>query len=403
MRVFLLGAGASKSYQNSPTGERMPIARDFFSTFYRLAIAQHPWVMRDGLLYYLERVRNIEDADQYLLSGIDIESLHSEIASQLAEFENDDGTIERIVLSKPYIQLIFLFAATLNEISNGPVSRAHLELASTFGLHDTIITFNWDTLMERALMAVGTWRVDDGYGMKPSRVFRDAWEDPKVEESDSHITVLKLHGSTNWLTSYPFYEGDELVLTHGLPPESLFVFESATKPYATYAGRYMDGYVPLTYGYYPPNLLDVPGRPAMDGYMFVQVRPKFPWIPQSEGDDIGVISMPLIIPPVRHKSYSFFGRLFDDIWSKAQTALTSCDEIVIIGYSFPETDTRSNDLFIRAFSKRSKVPLVKVIDPNPRRVLDKLKLEYGVPEENTQVLSETFEGGATLDKFCGFR
>ena len=375
----------------------------FFPIFYRLGIAQNPWVMRDGLIYYLEHVRNIKDSDQYLRSGVNIESLHSEIALQLAEFEKDDGVIERVVLSKPYIQLIFLFAATLNEIANGPVSRPHLELASVFSSQDTVITFNWDTLIERALMTHGSWRVDDGYAMKPRKVFRDTWKNPKVDGNDSRVMILKLHGSTNWLTSYPFYEGEELVLTHGLPPESLFVFESASRPYATYAGRYMDGYEPFTYGYYPPNLLDVPGRPAMDGYTFVQMRPRFPWIPEGAGDDRGVVSMPLIIPPVRHKSYGFFGNLFDDLWQKAQTALANCDEIVIIGYSFPETDTRSNDLFIRAFSGRSTIPLVKVIDPNPRRVLDKLRLEYGIPETSIQVVDETFEGTTTLKKLSGFR
>lgn len=403
MRVFLLGAGASKSYRESPTGLRMPIAGDFFPTFFRLSIAQNPWVMRDGLHNYLGRLRNIEDPDHYLQSGIDIESLHSEIASQLAEFEKNDGGIERIVLSKPYIQLTFLFAATLNEIANGPVSRPHLELASVLCPQDMVITFNWDTLMERALMTYGNWRVDDGYGVAPCKIFRDAWESPVAVKEGSRTTVLKLHGSTNWLTSYPFYQGEELVLTHGLPPESLFVFESATKPYATYAGRYMENYVPLTYGYYPPNLLDVPGRTAMDGYMFFQLRSKFPWMPEGESDDEGLVSMPLIIPPVRHKSYGFFGNLFDDIWLSAQRALTNCDELVIVGYSFPETDIRSNELFIKAFSARSSIPSVKVIDPNPRRVLDKLRLDYGIPDTSIQVAAETFEGIATLEKCIGFQ
>ena len=32
MNVVLLGAGASKAYSNSPTGRKMPIAKDFFQT-----------------------------------------------------------------------------------------------------------------------------------------------------------------------------------------------------------------------------------------------------------------------------------------------------------------------------------------------------------------------------------
>ena len=39
MRAILLGAGASKSYDQSPTGQRMPIARDFFDTFDKLDLS----------------------------------------------------------------------------------------------------------------------------------------------------------------------------------------------------------------------------------------------------------------------------------------------------------------------------------------------------------------------------
>jgi hypothetical protein len=53
MRVLLLGAGASKSYNSSPTGKRMPIARDFFPTFYDLKIADDPWVLRGSIMDYL--------------------------------------------------------------------------------------------------------------------------------------------------------------------------------------------------------------------------------------------------------------------------------------------------------------------------------------------------------------
>ena len=36
MRTFIIGAGASKAYSESPTNCRMPIANDFFQTFNKL-------------------------------------------------------------------------------------------------------------------------------------------------------------------------------------------------------------------------------------------------------------------------------------------------------------------------------------------------------------------------------
>lgn len=63
MNFLLLGAGASKSYSVSPTGVRMPIAKDFFSTFDKLDISGHPWVLIDGLLDFIERVKKENPMD----------------------------------------------------------------------------------------------------------------------------------------------------------------------------------------------------------------------------------------------------------------------------------------------------------------------------------------------------
>lgn len=396
MRVLLLGAGASKSYGESPTGKRMPIARDFFPTFFDLDIAANPWVLRDGLIYYLIHVCGVSDPDAYLTAGVDIEAIHSEIAEKLATVARDDETFDRILYAKPYIQLMFLFASTLNEIANGPVSRSHADLVRFLRPGDVIVTFNWDTLMERALLDLGGWHVDDGYGVRPHSVFRDGWMSPSPPDPASAVKIIKLHGSVNWLTGYPIYEGQELVLTHALPAGSLFVFEKATKPYDTFAGRYMSGYVPLTCGYYPPNLTDVPGRAAPEGHAIVQVRPRFPFMPEGKAGDSGLTSMPLIVPPVREKSYEFFGTLFEELWLQAQQALQSCEEIIVVGYSFPRTDLRSHGLFVDAFMARKALPRVTIIDPSPDRPAEKFRMDLGIPESHLRIIKAPFEGEATL-------
>lgn len=396
MRLLLLGAGASKSYGNSPTGMRMPIARDFFPTFYSLAAAANPWVLRDGLMFYLAHECGISDPDAYLTSGVDIEEIHSEIALKLASAARKPHPFERIIYAKPYVQLMFLFAATLNEIANGPVSRSHLELAHFLDPADVIVTFNWDTLMERALMETGLWHVDHGYGIKPYRVFRDGWEEPAPPKPTSSPKIIKLHGSVNWLTAYPTFEAEEFVLTHALPAESLFVYDHATRPYATYAGRYMGGYAPMTYGYYPPNLSNVPGRAAPEGQVILQIRPRFPWMPEGGADNAGLVSMPLIIPPVREKSYKLFGSLFENLWLEAERALQTCDEIIVVGYSFPRTDLRTHTLFTQAFMNRDSIPHVTIIDPSPDRPAEKFRRHLGVPDTHLRIIPAPFEGAATL-------
>ena len=399
MRVILLGAGASKSYGASPTGQRMPIAKDFFPTFFRLDAAANPWVLRDGLIHYLQSQKSIKDTDAYLAAGVDIEEIHSEIAAQLARVEREAGGVDRIILSKPYNQMIFLFATTLNEIANGPVSQSHIDLAGSLRPDDVVLTFNWDTLMDRALTEASGWAVDSGYGITPHSVFRDGWGSPENRPSPNKL--IKLHGSVNWLTAHPVYEGEELVLTHALPVDSLFVYEHATRPYATHAGRYMDGYAPLTYGYYPPNLTDILGRSAPDGHLFVKFQPRLPWMPEGNSTKEGIPSMPLIIPPVKDKSYQFFGTLFESLWRQAGDALQACDEVVVIGYSFPRTDLKSLGLFKDAFVQRRSVPRVTIIDPSPNRPREVFQLELGIPESHLRVVTGPFLGGETITPLFG--
>ncbi|WP_171229224.1 hypothetical protein [Ruegeria sp. HKCCA4008] len=399
MRVILLGAGASKSYDASPTGQRVPIANDFFPTFFKLKAAANPWVLRDGLIHYLQLQKGVSDTDAYLAAGVDIEDIHSEIADRLASVEKEAGGISRIILSRPYNQLIFLFATTLNEIANGPVSQSHVDLAESLRPDDVVLTFNWDTLMDRAMAAAAGWAVDSGYGIKPHSVFRDGWSPPEYHHSPNKL--IKLHGSVNWLTAHPIYEGEELVLTHALPAESLFVYEHATRPYATHAGRYMDGYAPLTYGYYPPNLSNVPGRSAPDGYLFVKVQPRMPWMPEGRSTKEGIPSMPLIIPPVKDKSYQFFGSLFESLWQQAGDALQACDEVVVIGYSFPRTDLKSLGLFKDAFVRRRSVPRVTIIDPSPNRPKQVFQHELGIPKSHLRVVPGPFLGAETISPLFG--
>ncbi|WP_201859384.1 hypothetical protein [Microvirga soli] len=401
MNVFLLGAGASKSYGSSPTGQRMPIARDFFQTFDRLAISANPWVLQEGLLGYLLE-KGVPNPHDYLRSGLDIEVLHSEIEAARDEAMRSGNPMDFYYPYRAYNELVFLFASVINEIQNGPISEPHRSIARLLGPDDAVVTFNWDTLMDRALSAETPWCADWGYGVTPHRVFTDGWRSPNDKPSEPRSPrLIKLHGSTNWLTAYTTPDkGGQIVLTHELDPGTLHVFEHATEPYACYAGRYMPGYKPFSYGYYPPNLQDVPGRAAGEGRVFVRTRMQVPWKPEGTAAKDGLVSMPLIIPPVKNKTYGMFGSLFAGLWREAEDLLAAADTIVVIGYSFPRTDLQSNGLFLKALMRRSSMPRVVVLDPAPERVAEKFRLDFGISGERLTVIkdyfSETFDLGALL-------
>jgi hypothetical protein len=393
MKVILLGAGASKAYGASPTGQRMPIARDFFPTFLELTISENPWVLMEGLIGFLRHEKGIADVLCYLSNGVDIEALHSEIEAMRDDrLRGGGGMLDAYYSFRAFNELVFLFAAAINEIQNGPVSDAHLRLVERLGPDDAIITFNWDTLADRALAESTDWVPDWGYGPRPRQVFRDGWRNPVPRPALIKAPELvKLHGSTNWITAYPVPDEQtgKFVVSHDLAPSEFNVFVEATGPYPCWAGRYMEGYGPYAYGYYPPNL-DFPGRPAPEGYTLVSMRLKPPWKPEGSASDEGLTSIPLIIPPVKHKSYEMFGDLFRRLWRRAEDLLAAADNITVIGYSFPPTDVQSDRLFRAAFSRRSSMPQVHIIDPAPKRAADKFRHDLGISDVNVKVQQEYF-------------
>jgi hypothetical protein len=212
-------------------------------------------------------------------------------------------------------------------------------LATELLTNDTLVTFNWDTLLDRALMANGHWWPVDGYVVIPECIFDDGWKEPKeFKFPESQIRYIKLHGSTNWLSPYHGENpstGKPFTLSHyGM--DKLFIYWKASKPYTTYKGRYWGPYEPFCYCYYPPNLPlfrdDVrPGYKSI-GVVFAPHLPEHGQVTIGEKD---VYSMPLIVPPLHNKQYDIFGHIFSDLWVNAESAISKCVKLYIIGYSFP--------------------------------------------------------------------
>jgi hypothetical protein len=400
MNVLILGAGASKSYGESLTGVRMPIANDFFETFRKLDIAEDPRVLIGWLLNYLKTFQQVDFLD-FLNYSEDIEVLHSEIQDRLVnvlerqaknEYDKNDVTI-----ISAYTQLIFLFASVINEIQNGLVSPAHVALAKKLKGNDVIITFNWDALMDRALKETTSWNPETGYFIRPKLIFRSQWLDNTVNETENAPLLIKLHGSTNWLTSYVIVEGGKMNSIQNTDMDEVYVYESTVQPYLCYGGRYMSGYTDYSYGYYPPNL-PVEGKPLPDGFVLSRMIIAPESMPKKISEDKGLNSMPLIIPPVKHKEYDYFGSLFHVLWEKSEESLIKANKIIIIGYSFPVTDKQTDVLFRKTFVKRQTYPLIIIVNPVPEPIAERFRLDYGIPQDHIIVYKEYFSADMNLDQ-----
>lgn len=387
-KILLLGAGASKAYDASSVCLKIPISRDFLQTFTKIPEYNNPWVLKFGLMDYLKEQYLCDPLD-ILVRGVDIEDLHTEI-EDLWRNALESGDRETFIkYTKPYTEILFIFAMVLNSIQNGPVSECHCRLAKVLQHGDGIITFNWDTLMDRALQVECGWSTDNGYGFVPCKIMRGSWVDA-CACSSMGPTLLKLHGSTNWITSHSMLGQNGLTLSQSSSPNTVYVYEYSNGPYDAWRGRYMDGYAPFSYGYYPPNIPNDPEISAEPGRVFVRTKISNPDMPEGSAGKSGLTSMPLIVPPVRHKEYGMFGDLFEDLWKRAEDMIASAEQIVIIGYSFPKTDLRTTALFLAAFQRRKDLPRITIIDPQPDNVAHLFQSSFGITDRELRVIKGFF-------------
>lgn len=392
MNVYLLGAGASRGYSNPKTKIPMPLARDFFTAFFSLKISESPYVLIGSIINYLHETRNIAPENFYKFND-DIEDIHSEINDKLNGLLKAGKKLndpELVMLYKANNELVFLFNCVINEVQNGDISETHKNFVRNLQEDDSIITFNWDTLLDRALSEChGTWKVDFGYGIKPKSIYRDKWTTPD-DINAKCPSLIKLHGSTNWITSYSQIKGDEIRLMKEIAKSEYYVYESCTKPFPTYRGRFFPDYESFSYGYYPPNIPEDYHAPK--GYTIVSITPNYDFRIKDNpnADASGLVSMPLIIPPIKSKEYDLFGDLFTDLWAKAQDVISVADNIFIIGYSFPKTDIKSIDLFRKAFNNRTTMPNIIIISPSPDDLVSLFKNTFGVNDKHLLVQKECF-------------
>ncbi len=398
MNVYLLGAGASKSYEISKTNERLPLAVDFFTTFNKLKISANGWVIISDLIGYVKDKRNISFSE-FSKYNEDIEKLHTEIQEHYLEAISKKDNYDIYRYGRAYSQLISLFCSVINEIQNGDESEFHKNLVLGLDEDDVIITFNWDTLIDKSLRNNTDWTVKDGYSLSPEKVYCDRWVEGVA--SGTKNKLLKLHGSTNWISSYISYDFQEekIAFQHAGSNELIYIYESTIKPYPCYDGRYMAGYEDFSMGYYPPNIPSIEDkRKVPDNHVVMQKIFRNGINPKGTSSSEGIVSLPIIIPPVKNKSYEFYGNLFPSIWKEAEDSLADADNIYVLGYSFPATDKPSTDLFKKAFSRRSSIPNVVIVNPNPDEIVHKFTFDFGIPKSNLRVFYDFITSEYVIQK-----
>jgi hypothetical protein len=384
--VWLFGAGASHHYNLNSRGVPVPLANDFFEAFNALPTSHGFHAHVGPFISYLGHHRGVppEEVSRWrenietFMTSIDEEIM--QLGARRADRTLNEGDLSKALsLAMVFNNMSFILASVVNEAQNGPSDSLYRHLLDFCGPNDAFVTFNWDTLSDRALVDTGGWTPNDGYGLHFASVLDGTWKS-RVEGAPkfpTDWTLLKLHGSTNWLVPYTHVDLRDYHFGSSFPKShSIFLYWQASLPYATHKTRWRGGYAPTCYCYYPPNLpsscFSQEQISAPPGRVWVRATLKGIFAPFDEPDADGVPSSPLLITPVRQKKYDVYRATMESLWGRCASCLETANRIVIVGYSFPSTDTRSLDLLRAAlYARRGEID-VEIVAPDADAVASRI-------------------------------
>ena len=313
-RLFVLGAGASYS-ATTPLSKKgkatnhAPLDSNFLKTINELEIVRPAWIAKSKKIINSKWLDKTKSLEEFGLEEAIIRQLgHIEFVDEIDKRKNMGLTTKFDYLN----HLSHLIAAILIKSKENShrnykvfVSKVFPSKTKIDEQRARIITFNYDCLIDKYL----TER------FKVNRLYFDRVKENK-SDSDirrasnkfDHPILIKLHGSINWRCSTEEFKK----IIDGHDGNELYKIESIW-------------------------LSDTLPNP---------------------GDS----TSPLIMPPLPVKPITDI-KLFQFLWTKAYEYLHEAEEMVICGYSLPETDRLAMSLFSNF--KNNKLNHVTVVDPNP--------------------------------------
>ena len=208
--VVILGAGATRGAEwvDSTSVCLPPLNVDFFTQLQRIQSAKHQGVvsdiLRDVIGPYGPNFRLTLEG--YFTQLETLKSMTDLVALKNPRYSNDrlDNMTRRLILG---------VGAVLEESADvvKGTSRArktpcsfHRRLVESLSPTDTIVSFNYDCVVDHALKTYGKgkWSARYGYGFaEPQRVTgHEKWDsDSPPDGGNRSINLLKLHGSLNFM------------------------------------------------------------------------------------------------------------------------------------------------------------------------------------------------------------
>lgn len=195
-RIFILGAGFSK-LAGLPLGSQLyPKVIHEIRTTYGIDTK-----FERDLARYISYQKACNDINlepssvdlEDFMSYLDIEHF---LSLRGSDTWSEEGNESQIMVRQAIGKVIHNLTPPANGLPN-----AYYSFAERLSLHDVVITFNYDVVLERALEYIG----------KPYRLFPHRYKAirPTHNEVDSdyeEVTVFKLHGSVDWFSDRQYLQ-----------------------------------------------------------------------------------------------------------------------------------------------------------------------------------------------------
>lgn len=306
--TFVVGAGFSRAAHSS-----MP-------TLAGLGAALRQQLLSQGYSQTLsERIRDVLAQGQIPLGNLEM------WLSSLAERQPFMSRPEAFRNQALFDEISAMMVATVRSAQEGFWSTApswlHWLVRLWHRRRVNVITFNYDTIVEDAMLEVDAPGADGDIVAAilthlPRRAVTTSWG----ETPSPTFRLLKLHGSLDWYWNAEDQSGESLCrLTRGT------------------------------------NEADA--RAALAG------------------------KVPFIVPPLATKTAFFSLGLIRQLWEEAAGALEAADRIVVIGYSVPLTDLATSAMFSLAARRGAEW---HIVDTDPETVAERL-VSLGIPRSNIQL------------------
>jgi len=316
-KTFILGSGSSIGHSHG----QFPSIVDFFSCAYELK------------LYNKESFKEIGYFTKQLLGKniftksikLDVESLFT-----LIEIEIERNPNPKLLFIRD--ELLLLIRKVLTVLEENIENDANIDnseydsLLKIIDNKDSIITFNWDTLLDNKLGR------KELLGKKHSNVNNDEnngeWK-PRTDQYKKFIDEISAFSGSTW---------------KGL---------SVEEPYETWSsenGYYIKAHGSIDWYYCANNSCRAfrkvfPVQSPLTHFFCSECHEKLSC---------------LIIPPVLNKGYKNYP-MIRKIWNIAAKEISTSSELVIWGYSLPPTDFHANWLIRQA--RKGNLNAISIINP----------------------------------------